>query len=58
MTKKYIQVGDHITGGDIYGKVYENSLVSIHNIMLPPKSRGTITYIAPKEQYSVDDVVL
>ncbi|CAO3697267.1 unnamed protein product [Rhizopus microsporus] len=52
------QVGDHITGGDIYGKVYENSLVSIHNIMLPPKSRGTITYIAPKGQYTVDDVVL
>ncbi|KAG2205592.1 hypothetical protein INT46_005512 [Mucor plumbeus] len=52
------QVGDHITGGDIYGKVYENSLVSIHNIMLPPKSRGTITYIAPKGQYTLEDVVL
>ncbi|ORE03254.1 V-type proton ATPase catalytic subunit A [Rhizopus microsporus var. microsporus] len=52
------RVGDHITGGDIYGRVYENSLVSIHNIMLPPKSRGTITYIAPKGQYTVDDVVL
>ncbi|KAI8377259.1 V-type proton ATPase catalytic subunit A [Blakeslea trispora] len=52
------QVGDHITGGDIYGKVYENSLVSLHNIMLPPKNRGTITYIAPKGQYTLQDVVL
>ncbi|SAL97009.1 hypothetical protein [Absidia glauca] len=52
------QVGDHITGGDIYGSVFENSLVSTHNIMLPPKARGTITYIAPKGQYTIDDVVL
>ncbi|KAG1339808.1 hypothetical protein G6F62_005643 [Rhizopus arrhizus] len=54
----YFQVGDHITGGDVYGRVYENSLVTIHNIMLPPKSRGTITYIAPKGQYTLEDVVL
>ncbi|KAL0095468.1 V-type proton ATPase catalytic subunit A [Phycomyces blakesleeanus] len=52
------EVGDHITGGDIYGKVWENSLVTIHNIMLPPKARGTITYIAPKGQYTIQDVVL
>lgn len=52
------QVGDHITGGDIYGKVYENSLVTLHNIMLPPKCLGTITYIAPKGQYTLEDVVL
>ncbi|CAO0798037.1 ATP synthase alpha/beta family, nucleotide-binding domain-containing protein [Mucor lusitanicus] len=52
------QVGDHITGGDIYGKVYENSLVTNHRIMLPPKCRGTITYIAPKGQYTLEDVVL
>ncbi|EIE77194.1 hypothetical protein G6F46_006810 [Rhizopus delemar] len=54
----HFQVGDHITGGDVYGRVYENSLVTIHNIMLPPKSRGTITYIAPKGQYTLEDVVL
>ncbi|KAG0754808.1 hypothetical protein G6F57_003238 [Rhizopus arrhizus] len=54
----HFQVGDHITGGDVYGKVYENSLVTIHNIMLPPKSRGTITFIAPKGQYTLEDVVL
>ncbi|KAG0166736.1 H(+)-transporting V1 sector ATPase subunit A [Apophysomyces sp. BC1034] len=52
------KVGDHITGGDIYGRVFENSLVSNHGIMLPPKARGTISYIAPKGQYTIEDVVL
>lgn len=31
------QVGSHITGGDIYGMVFENSLIK-HKIMLPPKA--------------------
>ncbi|KAI8048636.1 V-type proton ATPase catalytic subunit A [Syncephalis plumigaleata] len=52
------KVGDHITGGDIYGRVFENSLVSNHAIMLPPKSLGTITHIAEKGQYTIEDVVL
>ncbi|KAF7296652.1 TFP1p-H+-ATPase V1 domain 69 kDa catalytic subunit [Mycena chlorophos] len=30
------QDGDHITGGDIFGSVYENSLVDNHKIMLSP----------------------
>ncbi|POW02727.1 hypothetical protein PSTT_11620 [Puccinia striiformis] len=42
------QVGDHVSGGDIYGHVYENSLVSAHKIMLPPRAMGTITHIAEK----------
>ncbi|GAA5978106.1 hypothetical protein JCM10908_004231 [Rhodotorula pacifica] len=52
------KVGDHIAGGDIFGKVYENSLVSDHKIMLNPRGMGTVTYIAEKGSYSVDDVVL
>lgn len=51
------KVGDHITGGDIYGVVEENTLVS-HKIMLPPKSMGTITYIAPEGNYTLKDTVL
>ncbi|ORX61445.1 V-type proton ATPase catalytic subunit A [Hesseltinella vesiculosa] len=57
-TPVHFQVGDHITGGDVYGQVFENSLVSNHNIMLPPNARGTISYIAPKGQYTIEDVVL
>ncbi|EGF99100.1 uncharacterized protein MELLADRAFT_45814 [Melampsora larici-populina 98AG31] len=52
------KIGDHLSGGDIYGTVYENSLVSEHKIMLPPRAMGTITYLAEKGSYTVDDVVL
>ncbi|OAJ44515.1 V-type proton ATPase catalytic subunit A [Batrachochytrium dendrobatidis JEL423] len=51
------KVGDHVTGGDIYAIVYENTLIS-HNIMVPPKGAGTITFIAPKGQYTLQDTVL
>ncbi|XP_054035191.1 V-type proton ATPase catalytic subunit A [Dryobates pubescens] len=54
---KNIRVGSHVTGGDIYGIVAENSLIQ-HKIMVPPRSRGTVTYIAPPGHYSVSDVVL
>lgn len=53
-----LKVGDHISGGDIFGSVYENSLVDNHKIMLPPRAMGTITHIAEKGSYTVEDVVL
>ncbi|GAA5941141.1 H(+)-transporting V1 sector ATPase subunit A [Sporobolomyces koalae] len=52
------KVGDHISGGDIFGTVYENSLVNEHKIMMNPRGMGTITHIAEKGSYSVDDIVL
>ncbi|PFH47683.1 hypothetical protein AMATHDRAFT_82092 [Amanita thiersii Skay4041] len=52
------KVGDHISGGDIFGGVYENSLVDNHKVMLPPRALGTITHIAEKGSYAVNDVVL
>uniref|UniRef100_A0A3Q2TUP1 V-type proton ATPase catalytic subunit A n=1 Tax=Gallus gallus TaxID=9031 RepID=A0A3Q2TUP1_CHICK len=54
---KNLRVGSHITGGDIYGVVNENSLIK-HKIMLPPRNRGTVTYIAPPGNYDTSDVVL
>ena len=35
--------GDIISGGDIFGQVYENELIPEHNIMCPPKSKGTVS---------------
>lgn len=32
--------------------VYENSLIK-HKIMLPPKNRGTVTYVAPPGSYDI-----
>ncbi|KAM9251961.1 V-type proton ATPase catalytic subunit A-like [Cariama cristata] len=52
-----VRVGSHVTGGDVYGTVAENSLIQ-HKIMVPPRSWGTVTYIAPPGHYSVSDVVL
>ena len=47
------QEGSHISGGDIYGVVKENTLID-HRILLPPKAAGTITYIAPPGEYTID----
>lgn len=52
-----VKVGDHITGGDIFGKVTENMLVT-HWIMLPPGEMGTVTFIAPADNFTIKDVVL
>ncbi|OKL63642.1 V-type proton ATPase catalytic subunit A [Talaromyces atroroseus] len=54
-TKK---VGDMVTGGDIWGIVYENSLLDEHKILLPPRARGTITRIAEPGSYTVDEKIL
>lgn len=52
------KVGDHITGGDIFGRVFENTLISNHWIMLPPREMGTVVSVAPKGNYTLDDKVL
>ncbi len=53
-----LKVGDHITGGDVFGSVYENSLLNDHKILLPPRARGTITRIAEKGSYTVAEKIL
>ncbi|CAG9836368.1 unnamed protein product [Diabrotica balteata] len=52
-----IKLGSHLTGGDIYGLVHENTLVK-HKMILPPKAKGTVTYIAEPGNYTVDEIVL
>ncbi|KAJ5114065.1 hypothetical protein N7456_002599 [Penicillium angulare] len=52
------KVGDHITGGDIWGTVFENSLVNDHKILLPPRARGTITKISPAGSFTVEEKLL
>lgn len=49
-----LKVGDHISGGDIFGSVHENSLLDKHSMMLGPRFMGTITHIADKGSYTVD----
>jgi len=52
-----LRIGSHITGGDVYGMVQENNLIK-HSMMLPPKARGTVTYLAAPGNYTIKDVVL
>lgn len=52
-----VRVGSHVTGGDIFGNVHENSLI-LHKIMLNPKARGTVTYVAEPGNYNIEDIVL
>lgn len=52
------KVGDHVSGGDIFGTVYENSLLHDHKIMVPPRAMGTITHIADKGSYTVEVCLL
>ena len=53
-----LKVGDHITGGDIFGSVPENSLLNDHKILLPPRAKGTIKWIAEQGSYTVDEKVI
>ncbi|KAI8633042.1 V-type ATPase [Xylariaceae sp. FL1651] len=53
-----MKVGDHISGGDVWGTVFENSFIKVHKVMLPPRARGTITKIAPKGEYTVEEKIL
>lgn len=53
-----MKVGDHISGGDQWGTVFENSFIKVHKILLPPRARGTITKIASKGEYTVEEKIL
>eukprot|EP00123_Amoebidium_parasiticum_P013390 comp21925_c0_seq1/m.31544 comp21925_c0_seq1/g.31544 ORF comp21925_c0_seq1/g.31544 comp21925_c0_seq1/m.31544 type:complete len:619 (-) comp21925_c0_seq1:218-2074(-) len=52
-----VKVGDHVTGGDVFGTVQENILVN-HRIMVPPRVRGTVTFIAPAGDYDIEEPLL
>ena len=44
-TPKNFREGQHISGGSIFGEVYENELMPVHAIMCPPKVYGTVTKV-------------
>ncbi|KAI1332015.1 V-type ATPase [Xylariaceae sp. FL0255] len=53
-----LKVGDHVSGGDVWGTVFENSFIKVHKLLLPPRARGTITKIASKGEYTVEEKIL
>merc|ERR1711953_717171 len=52
-----ITVGSRVTGGDVYAIVIENTLIE-HRLMVPPKAKGEVTFIAPAGHYTNDEIVL
>lgn len=56
--RKDLKIGDHISGGDIFGSIFENSLIDNHKIMLPPRARGTITWLAEAGEYTIDEKLI
>jgi vacuolar-type H+-ATPase catalytic subunit A/Vma1 len=53
-----LKVGDHITGGDVWGSVHENTLLTDHKILMPPRAKGTIIRMPEKGSYTVDEKIL
>ena len=53
-----VKEGDILSQGDIFGSVNENSLFSEHCILVPPKCKGRVTYVAPAGDYDIHEEVL
>jgi len=51
------KVGDQVSGGDIIGTVVENNIIT-HRVMVFPKARGEITFLASAGKYTLDDEIL
>lgn len=52
-----VNVGDYVVGGDVFGKVQENSLIET-KILVPPKDNGKVVFIATEGNYTLEDVVM
>lgn len=53
-----LKVGSLVSGGDILGNCFENNLFDEHRILLHPKAKGRVTYIAAPGNYSVKEKIL
>lgn len=55
--------GQSISGGDVFGTVFENEIIHSHKIMCPPNIYGKVKKVYgsaadKKDSYTVEDVVL
>jgi len=51
-----LKAGDVVSGGTIIGTVPETEALE-HRIMVPPDVEGTLTWVAPAKQYTVEEVI-
>jgi len=52
-----LKVGDPVTGGDIIGHVVETTLIT-QKIMLPPKAKGKVKWIAEPGTYTIEEPII
>lgn len=52
-----INIGDPISGGDIFGLVQETSIIK-HQIMIPPRGKGIIKWIQQAGSYNVKEPLI
>jgi V/A-type H+-transporting ATPase subunit A len=50
------QVGNVVKSGSILGKVIETALIE-HLVMVPPDIQGKLTWIAPEDEYRIDEPI-
>ncbi len=50
------RAGERVEGGDVLGTVQETSLIE-HRVMVPPGVRGTLKWIAPEGDYTIEDTI-
>jgi len=51
-----LEVGDEVTGGTILGTVPETEALE-HRVMVPPDVEGTLTWIAPAKEYTIEETI-
>ncbi len=51
-----LKVGDVVSGGMVLGTVPETQAFE-HRVMVPPNVKGTLTWIAPEMQYTIDEPI-
>lgn len=53
-----VKVGSYVSGGDIFGRCFENNLFDEHRILLPPRAKGKVMWIAPEGDYTVREKII
>ena len=47
-----------VTGGDIIGTCFESNLFNEHRILVPPKIKGKVNYVAIEGMYTIEDEIM
>ena len=52
----WVHAGDAVAGGAILGIVPETQAIE-HRVMVPPQIEGTLTWVAPEGEYTIDEPI-